>query len=69
MSWMVEWKQWDEQKQDYILCSDFWDKWEDVVRIFNDCIADSLCGGATVYCFLGDKPYTTDDPIVLEYRP
>ena len=41
------------------------------VRIFNDCIEDNLCGGATVYCFWGEEPYTGGDKdnIVLEYRP
>ena len=69
MTWMIEWKEWNPETQQYDINSDSWDKWDDVVRIFNDCIKDELCNGATVYCFMGDLPYTTDDPIVLEYRP
>ena len=71
MNWMIEWKEWDEEKKDYVINSDSWDKWSDVVRIFNDCIEDNLCCGATVYCFWGNEPYTGGDKdnIVLEYRP
>ena len=71
MNWMIEWKEWDEEKKEYVLNSDSWDRWEDVVRIFDDCIKDNLCNGATVYCFWDDKPYTGGDTdnIVLEYRP
>lgn len=69
MYWEIEWKTWNEEIQDYETSSDTWDKWEDVVRIFTDCITDALCGGATVTCYLGDMPYTTEDPVVLEYRP
>ena len=69
MTWMIEWKEWNPETQQYDTNSDSWDKWDDVVRIFNDCIQDELCNGATVYCFMGGLPYTTDDPIVLDYRP
>lgn len=69
MTWMIEWKEYDPLTQKTTTNSDSWDKWEDVVRVFNDCIADALCMGATVYSFLGGKPYTTDDSIVLDYRP
>lgn len=69
MYWEVEWKTWNENIKDYETSSDVYDKWEDTVRIFMECVTDNLCGGATVYCFMNDKPYTTDDPIVLDYRP
>lgn len=68
MSWDVEWKEWDEEKQEYIVSSDIWDKWEDVVRIFNDCIQDALCCACKVTCLMNYSPYPSDDPVVLEYR-
>ena len=68
MWWSIEWKTWNEEIKDYETSSDTWNKWEDVVRVFMDCITDNLCGGATVTCYLGDMPYT-DDPVVLEYCP
>ena len=71
MNWMIEWKEWDFGKKEYVLNSDSWCNWNDVVRIFNECIEDDLCGGATVYSFMGDKPYNggDDDNIVLKYSP
>ena len=69
MTWLIEWKEYDPLTQKTTLSSDSWDTWEDVVRVFNECITDTLCMGATVYSFLGGKLYPTNDPIVLEYRP
>lgn len=69
MTWMVEWKEYDFETGKVMTNSDSWDKWSDVVKIFNDCIADEFCYGAKVYCFMGDNLYPTEDPIVLEYRP
>ena len=69
MYWEVEWKTWNEEIKDYETSSDVYHPWEKTLEIFMECVKDNLCGGATVYCFMGDMPYTTDDPIVLEYRP
>ena len=71
MNWLIEWKEWNEEKKDYVLNSDSYDSWVDVVQVFNDCIEDALCRGAIVYCFWGNEPYNGDDKdnIVLEYRP
>ena len=71
MNWMIEWKEWDFSKKEYVLNSDSWCNWDDVVRIFNDCIKYDLCNGATVYCFWGDEPYNGggEDNIVLKYSP
>lgn len=71
MNWMIEWKEWDPDKEEYIIDCDTWRKWEDVVRIFNECIEDALCHGATVYCFYHGEPYNGDgeDNIVLKYCP
>jgi len=68
MTWMVEWWEDDPMTEEIVHNSDSWDKWEDVVRIFIECIEDDLCVKAKVTCFLGDNPYPTDDPVVLEYR-
>jgi hypothetical protein len=70
MSWLIEWKEYNPTAKETITNSDSWDKWEDVVRIFNECIEDNLCTGATVYCFWGENPYpSADDNIVLTYCP
>ena len=70
-SWLIEWKEWNEETESYDLECDTWHKWDDVVSIFNDCISDELCKGATVYCFLDGEPYngTGTDNIVLKYCP
>lgn len=68
MSWYIEWKEWDSKTQTFITNSDSWNTWDDVVRIFNDCITDTLCCACKVTCFWGENPYPADDPVVLEYR-
>ena len=68
MKWLIEWKQWNPETEKHELESDFWYTWKDAVRIFNDCIDDALCISAKVTCFMGDAPYPTNDPVVLEYR-
>lgn len=69
MNWMVEWKEYNPETEEIVINSDSWDKWSDVVKIFTDCITDTLCYGAKVYGFIDGNLYPADDPIILEYRP
>ena len=69
MSWLVEWKEYDPLTKEIAINSDSWDDWDMVVRIYNECIADALCVGAKVYCFMDGELYPSDDPVVLAYCP
>ena len=69
MWWVVEWKQWNAEIEDYETQMDSCFRWIDVMTMFNDCVNDEECGGCTVTCMMGDVEYPTNDPIVLVYRP
>lgn len=70
MNWVVEWTEYNPETEEIAISSDSWNKWDDVVRIFNDCIKDELCYGAAVYCYRNDEPYpSAGDNLVLAYCP
>jgi len=69
MWWSIEWKEWNDEAEDYMTNSDTCTKWEDVFRMFVDCVNDEMCNGATVTCYMGEEAYPSKDPVVLEYRP
>ena len=68
MYWLIEWKEWNEEIQDYETSSDIWHKWEDAIRIFNDCVQDALCHGCIVTQYTNDIPNDHDN-IILSYTP
>ena len=68
MTWTIEWKEYDPLTGKTVISSDSWKTWEDVVRIIQDCMNDTLCRGAKVYQF-GSTYTSAEDKIVLEYCP